>query len=134
MEEIYEYFENLGIETYKLDKIVNETTGEIDNIFVNANDLVYYSITGPHSGNGFTFLVRADAAASHDRWSNCDWEYNFEDVTQVKTFFEVGGLSKVAQWVLSTVEYAMDMATYLADQVTGVMTEYWRERNENNNN
>lgn len=44
---------------------------------------IVISITAPHSGNGFKFLLRADYAASHDRWSNAVYEEEFRDVAGV---------------------------------------------------
>ena len=42
-------------------------------------DEIVISITAPHSGNGFSYLLRADYAASHDKWGNAAYEETFQD-------------------------------------------------------
>lgn len=116
MEEIYQYLQL--ITNYSLDTIRNETTNEIDNIFVNAGT-VYYSITGPHSGNGFSFLLRADAAATHDRWSNCDWEYEFSTKEEVIAFFRIGGMEALAMYVKHMVQSVLDTVEIMIREVSG---------------
>lgn len=46
-------------------------------------DEIVISITAPHSGNGFSYLLRADYAASHDKWGNAAYEENFADVADL---------------------------------------------------
>lgn len=105
MEEIYDYIKRT---TNNEIATVKDNNGYIDNIFVNSNNVVYYSITGPHSGNGFTFLVRADYAATHDRWSNCLWDYNFNNEREVIHFFRIGGLEAIAMYVMDVTEMALE--------------------------
>lgn len=105
MEDIYQYIKRT---TNNQIDIIRNTDGYIDNIFVNSNNVVYYSITGPHSGNGFTYLVRADYAATHDRWSNCLWDYNFNNDAEVIQFFRIGGLEAIAMYVMDVTEMALE--------------------------
>ena len=46
-------------------------------------DEVIISIAAPHSGNGFSYLLRADYAASHDKWGNAPYERSFNDVADL---------------------------------------------------
>ena len=47
-------------------------------LYAMRNEIVL-SLTAPHSGNGFSYLLRADYAASHDRWSNAAYEQVFKE-------------------------------------------------------
>lgn len=74
------YLEELG---YKTDIVgIHDSSGHVitlENIYAKRNDSLI-SVCAPHSGNGFKFLLRADSAATHDRWSNCDFEWYFQKV------------------------------------------------------
>lgn len=47
-------------------------------IYCQKGDMIM-SLTAPHSGNGFSYLLRADYAASHDKWGNAAYEETFQD-------------------------------------------------------
>lgn len=73
MENILEYITNAGhtdITVYK------ELSGRITHIYSTLGDYMF-EIVFPHSGNRFSFLLRADATATHDRWSVSDYEEHF---------------------------------------------------------
>lgn len=115
MEEIYRYLSSMT--NCKLDRLIDEDTREITHLYVNQKDIVYYCICGPHSGNGFTYLVRADAAATHDRWSNCDWEHEFDNAEQVIGFFRIGGMEAVADFCVSTIQTMSGAIRMMLDEV-----------------
>lgn len=37
-----------------------------------------FCLTAPHSGNGFSYMLRADYAATHDKWGNAAYEEFFK--------------------------------------------------------
>lgn len=50
--------------------------GLVNEIVWQRNDILY-SITSPHAGNDFTYLVRINPRETFDRWSNADIELKF---------------------------------------------------------
>lgn len=74
MNDILDYITNLGhtdITIYK------ELSGRITHIYSTFEGYVF-EIVYPHSGNRFSYLLRADATATHDRWSVADYEEHFK--------------------------------------------------------
>lgn len=51
-------------------------SGFIDEIIWQRNNILY-SITSPHEGNGFTYLVRINPQETFDKWGNADIELKF---------------------------------------------------------
>lgn len=73
MQEIERIVEHLG---YRITGFVRDEETYYSNLYAMGPKIVL-SITAPHSGNGFKFLLRADYAALHDRWSNAVYEQSF---------------------------------------------------------
>lgn len=115
MDSIYNYL--ISTTDCKVDRLMDENTKEVTHIYVNQKDIIYYCICGPHSGNGFTYLVRADAAATHDRWSNCDWEHEFESAEQVISFFRIGGMEAVAEYCNQAIKTISGAIDYMLNEI-----------------
>lgn len=115
MELIYQWL--MSMTDCKLDRLMDEDTKVVSHIYVNQKDKIYYCICGPHSGNGFTYLVRADAAATHDRWSNCLWEHEFETSEEVVAFFSVGGLQAVYEFVTNQLHAVTTAVGEVIDEI-----------------
>ena len=43
------------------------------------DDCIVYLIIGPHSGNHYHWILRANAIKTLDRWSVCEFEKQFEN-------------------------------------------------------
>ena len=84
MQELEHIIEEAG---YRITGTIRDEETYYSNIYaVSKSDShpdIVLSITAPHSGNGFKFLLRADYAALHDRWSNALYEKEFKDIVGV---------------------------------------------------
>lgn len=56
-------------------KLVNRI--DFDNFYFEIENIIV-SLTTPHSGNNYSYLLRADFKKNFDRWSNCEFETNFK--------------------------------------------------------
>lgn len=55
---------------------------DLDNFYFEIGDIVA-SLTSPHSGNNYSYLLRADFKKDFDRWSNCYFETNFKNYKEM---------------------------------------------------
>jgi len=44
---------------------------------------IYYSVTAPHEGNNFMYMLRANPVATFDKWSNADYEEFYDDLYEL---------------------------------------------------
>lgn len=84
MQELERIVEEAG---YRITSFVRDEETYFSNVYAiskaTTHPDIVLSITAPHSGNGFKFLLRADYAALHDKWSNATYEKEFRDVVGV---------------------------------------------------
>ena len=74
MENILEYITNAE---HTVITVYKELSGRITHIYSTLG-VYMFEIVYPHSGNGFSYMLRADATATHDRWSVSDYEEHFK--------------------------------------------------------
>ena len=51
-----------------------------------SDDLLYYCVIAPHSGNDYKYILRVNAQKTFDRWSVCEFQLSFETLTGLITF------------------------------------------------
>ena len=82
---------NLSIE-YILNKLENigfKLIGNIENTnYYLEKDNVVLSITTPHSGNEYKYLIRHDYKEIFDRWSNCYYENSADTIEKIGNILE----------------------------------------------
>ena len=79
MEEIAELLEREG---WRITGYIRDEDTYYSHIYGQRDDIII-SITAPHSGNGFSYMLRADATATHDKWGNAIYEEFFTDAADL---------------------------------------------------
>lgn len=51
-------------------------------------DNILYSITSPHKGNDFTYMLRVNPKVTFDKWGNADIEEFFDDIDELNYYLE----------------------------------------------
>lgn len=83
MEELAELLER---EKWRITGYIGDEETYYSHLYAQQGEVII-SVTAPHSGNGFSYLLRADYAATHDKWGNAAYERSFKDVADL--FLEI---------------------------------------------
>ena len=62
--------------------ITDDETNEITHIYME-DDILYYSIVAPHSGNNFKYMLRINPIKTFDRWSVADIEEFYDTIDRL---------------------------------------------------
>ena len=62
--------------------IKDDETNEITHIYMKDN-ILYYSIVAPHSGNDFKYMLRVNPIKTFDRWSVADIEEFYDTIDEL---------------------------------------------------
>lgn len=79
MKDIAELLEREG---WRITGYIRDEETYYSHIYGQRDDIII-SITAPHSGNGFSYMLRADYAATHDKWGNAIYEEFFTDAADL---------------------------------------------------
>ena len=72
---------------YEIIDVIKDNNENISHIYLkDKENLLYYLIIGPHSGNNYKYLLRANSQKTFDRWSVCEFQKEFNTEFLLLTF------------------------------------------------
>lgn len=91
MKEVAELLEREG---WRITGYIRDEETYYSHVYCQRDDMII-SVTAPHSGNGFSYMLRADYAATHDKWGNAAYEECFTDAADLILKILMGNFAEI---------------------------------------